>query len=287
MNRSRTSRPEAAALLTSLALAGCQPDEVVDAGTCDGGEPLVAVVQALSFAHATDGVSTGFDLDGRVSDDYDDMGCGIEDYTDPEGTTGIDNGFARLLPALELTEFAAVQGLIYQAIASGELMIIVEITGLDDLEHDDCVTVTLSRADGTPSLGTDGLLESGQTLERNPDVPTTTATGSIEGGRLVAGPVDLALPLQVFDVSLNFAMTEGALRVDFDPDGNGVGVVGGAVEVDYILSVAATNGVDDRLVGLMETLMGDAADLKPNEAGECTYVSTNFDLVTIPAYLFD
>lgn len=287
MNRFRTSRPEAAALIGLLALAGCEAEPEAEPTSCDGGEPLVAVVQALSFSHAADGVSTGFDLDDRVSDSDDAQGCGIEDYVDPEGTSGIDNGFARLLPALELTEFAAVQGLIYQAIASGELMIIVEITGLDDLEHDDCVTVTLSRAGGTPSLGTDGLLESGQTLERDPDVPSTTATGTFEGGRLQAGPIDLALPLQVFDVSLSFAMTDGAVRVDFDPDGNGVGVVGGAVEVDYILSVAATNGVDGRLVGLMETLMGDAADLRPNDAGECEYVSTNFDLVTIPAYLFD
>lgn len=43
------------------------------------------VITQLTFARAVDGVSLGFDLDGRSSSSDDIEGCGKNDFVDPEG----------------------------------------------------------------------------------------------------------------------------------------------------------------------------------------------------------
>ena len=50
------------------------------------------------------GLSLGFDLDHRISDDQDAMGCHQMDFEDVEGNQGIDNGYGTLLPLLEASE---------------------------------------------------------------------------------------------------------------------------------------------------------------------------------------
>lgn len=292
MRRSTTSCCSALLGLLGCGLLGCGPvDEApVDEGpACDSpGETHVFVVSVLLWGRAADGVSDGFDLDGIVSNSNDPRGCKIEDYVSPEGVTGIDNGFARVLPALELTEAVAVEGLIAQSIADGNLLITLELSGVDDLQNDDCVDLTIARATGDVLLGTDGLLLDGQTLVRDPTLPSTTFSDlSIVDGRLVATPLDWSLPLTVFNVSLDFELMDGAVRLDLGPDGGAAGVFGGGVSVDYIVNVAAAENVDAELVGLMSTLLDSYADLEPDADGVCQTVSVNFEVEAIDAFLYE
>lgn len=276
----------------ALLLVGCAPPGADDATpeTCDSsGETLVGAVSTLVWGRADDsGVSRGFDLDGRVSTTNDNLGCGIEDYVSPEGEPGIDNGFTRLLPTLELTEFMAVEGLVAQNIASGNLLITLEISGVDDRESDDCVDVTLGRGTGDVLLGTDGMLESGQTIERDTDLPAVSWSGlAIEDGRIVAQGFDWALPLQVFQVSLDLALTNASMSVELDPEGGFSGVFGGGASTAYIMSVASEENVDDDLVGIMAALLEMYSDLEPDSDGVCQQISTNFEYKAIPAFFFE
>lgn len=288
----RSTRSSCSGILLLL-LAACQPgeeaQETASSPACDSpGETRVGVMSVLVWGRATDGVSRGFDLDGIVSSANDPRGCRIEDYVSPEGVSGIDNGFARVVPALDLTEAVAVEGLIAQSISGGELLISMELTGVDDPMNDDCVGLTIARATGDVLLGTDGLLESGQTFDRDLDLPTTSFENlKIVDGRILATPLNWNLPLTIFNVSLNFPLANGTLQIDLDPEGGMSGVFGGGIPVTYITEVASSENVDADLVSLVASLLDATADLDPDDAGVCQTISVNLEYEAIDAYFFE
>jgi hypothetical protein len=255
-----------------------------DVKTCEAGGAFDhgLVIQTLRFQRAEDGVSDGFDLDGTTE-----AVCGITDYTDPEGASGIDNAFAYLLPALELTEAAAVESLVQFAIDSGELMITLELEGLDDPVDDDCVDLVLGRAAGAPMVGTDGRLLPGQTLDRDPAIEVLR----IEDVAVVDGtfeaPFTITLPVTIFDVDLEFTLLDGRIRGTVAPDGTVTGVFGGGVDVDYLLSIALEENVDPGLHDILAALLGAWSDLAPDATGQCTQVSIHFVYTTTDVFFFD
>lgn len=281
-------------VLLATSLIGCKAPEGSDtaAESCQTGDTQIIVIQTLTWARVDDqNVSPGFDLDGEVTADGDSDGCGVADFTSPEGTPGVDNAFGRLLPTLEATEFSAVEGLIAQSVASGGLLITLELDDLDDptdpSTSDDCAQLTIGRAQGTPLLGTDGKVEAGQTLERDPDGPTASFSDvAVEDGHMEVRGVTMHLPLQVFDVSMDFLLHDGALSLDWNEDGTWSGVFGGAVDADYIESIAGSANVDGALLGIMTALLDVNADLPTVEGESCGAVSINFGFVGVPAYFF-
>jgi hypothetical protein len=265
------------------AVSGCAEGE-----TCRANDPAeVAVIRKLTFARATEGVSDGFDLDGVSTVDGQAEGCGIPDWTAPDGSGGIDNAFARMIPALELTEAAAVEGLIQNAINSGELLLLIAVHGLDDPADDSCVDVEVMRGDGDALVGGDGLLLTGQTL----GIDAERERAFIEGGVAVDGsvearPFEYNLPITIFDFPIQFHVNAGAIRVDLADDQKWTGVFGGGIDRAELISVAQTEGVDSALVGVLDTLLSQNADLSPGPAGVCEQVSINFEFEAVPAYVF-
>ena len=61
----------------------------------------VAVITEMWFARVSDdGVSAGADLDQSEG------GCGVDDFENLQGSSGVDNSFGTMIPILELTEGA-------------------------------------------------------------------------------------------------------------------------------------------------------------------------------------
>lgn len=285
-------RPEGTALVAAALLCGCGAPQDDTAGLlaqCDGDAgSRVGVISELWFSRVNDGVTRGFDLDGEVSDGAGSGGCGVEDYVDPQGVEGIDNVFGSLLPALEVTEFAAVEGLVQDAINSGELLLLLELEDVDDPTDDACVGFELSRGMGAPMVGTDGVLLSGQTVQRDPAGPSSRVDdAAIADGVMVARPMTIELPLQVFDFELLFVLEQGATRVELQEDGSFTGYVGGGLDIDEVLKVASTDGVNDELLTTLEALLGTVADLDPDGDGECQQISVTMEFQAVPAYIFD
>lgn len=264
-------------------LLGCGPD------TCQNGdEPNVGVWKKLAFARADGDVSDGFDLDGAVTTEGAASGCGVPDFTDPSGAPGVDNALARILPALDLTEAVAVEGIIQNAIHSGELLFLWELDGLDDPADDDCVDFTLSRGIGAPTLGTDGTLESGQTFDRDPAVPAVTATGLVmTDGVIVASPLEVSIPIQIFDVEIDLVLYDASLRLVRDESGAWTGTLGGGVDYQVLMDVANDENVDDRIAPILEDLLTRNADLAPDETGVCRQLSATFQYESTPAFFFE
>lgn len=277
-----------------LSMLACQgPDDPGGRGgsserTCDDrGDERMVVLQTLSFVRQEAGVSDGFDLDGAVTADGGASGCGIPDQVAPDGTPGIDNAFAYLLPALELTEAAAVESLIQQAIDDGRLLVTVELAELDDDVDDDCVDLVVGRGAGVPMVGTDGRLLPGQTIERDLTVPTYAVDDAVLADGTFEVPLRISLPITVFDVELDFQLLDGRLRGVLADDGTMSGVFAGGADVAYLLQIAAEENVDPALHDIVAGLLGLWSDLAQDETGACTQVSVTFAFEAVPAFFFE
>jgi hypothetical protein len=256
-------------------------DSMVSFGECDQPEVTqVAVISEMWFARIEDGVTWGADLDGNTT------GCGIDDYVDPEGSGGIDNALGGLVPILELTEGAAIEVYLQNMINSGELLLMIEIEDLDDPMDDTCVDVNLVRALGSPTVGTDKIIESGQTFDRDPNLPSSRTEGmSISSGTLLATPLYVSLPIQYFDDHLTINLQGSTLRVDQGIDGHVSGYLAGGVLTEEITSFVDGRGdidIGDLMISLLET----NADLWPDETGACTGISFVLEYRAKPAFFY-
>ncbi|MCB9683694.1 MAG: hypothetical protein H6735_01475 [Alphaproteobacteria bacterium] len=275
-------------LLTFLACGKGEP-EPLDLSVCDqvGAEDHTVVLDSLVFGRIEEGTSPGFDLDDATSILNGLDGCGVPDLTDPDGAVGIDNGFGGLLPALELTEAAAVEDLIAQTITDGELLITFDLADLDDATGDGCIDVTVGRAAGTPMLGTDGQLLDGQTLDRDPAIdPVRIEHVAVVDGTFEA-PFEITIPVQIFDVDMDFTLKNGRIRGTIAPDGTVSGIFAGGVDVATMLAITEENNVDPALHDVLAALLSIWADLEPDGLGGCEQVSIVFEYSSVKMFWFE
>ena len=274
-----------APIFAGLMLSGCTRN----AASCDEGEERLGVAEELLISRAEEGVSAGFDLDGKTSSEGGGTGCGIADYDGPNGEVGVDNAIARLVPALELTEAIAAEDLILQAINSGELLVLFRLSGLDEDPADDsCVSLDVLRGVGEPIVGSDGYVVSGQTFDIDTDVSEASATNLVmEDNVVVAHGLRLEVPLNIFDASLNAVLEDASVRVAWDEEGNIDGYFGGSLDYWSIVDMAMNSNVDDALAASLPALFGMNADLDPDSNAECTRISFTFTFEGKSAFLFE
>lgn len=232
-----------------------------------------AVVTSLGFGRQDeDGLSLGTDLDGHVSSFRDSEGCFASDLVDPDGTEGIDNNFSQLLPALDAVGGGTIEDLVVGAINDGRLLLMIEVTGIDDYLDDDSVVVTLSRAVGDTFVGNDGYLEEGQTFDRDPDrVPYPSKATQIVNGWVTAGPFQLDMPMQFFQHEILLDLRDAVLRFEVREDGTFSGFIAAGVPVEQITAISEIDGTD-RIGEVIATIVPEFADLRGSD-GECDAIS--------------
>lgn len=277
--------------------------------SCSGDKTNVFVISQLSFSReVSDGVSAGFDLDGATTATGDESGCGLQDYTDPDGTPGIDNQFARVLPVLETTEAQALEPLIQAAVDDGSLLITLEIGHVDEdisasgsssgssaaagsaaaSANDTCVDFALARATGTPSIGTDGRMEWYQTLAREPNSARSEAGQvALEDGRLQAQGLEVTIPVTILGHELLVTVLSGSLRFDVQADGSVAGYLAGGLDQSQLLAIAETDNIDSEVTDLVSSLLDYNVDLAPDDAGTCQQLSITLKFVAIPVFLYE
>ncbi|NCG20504.1 MAG: hypothetical protein GWP91_15965 [Rhodobacterales bacterium] len=274
-------------LFLLLSCQGSPKDDPVNDGVCGTTEARSFVINELFFGRIDEpGVGPGFDLDGLVSEAGDGDGCNKPDLTTASGTPGVDSAFAGLVPILEATEAAAVEGLIHDAIRLGDLLLLFEISGLDSEESDECVQVDVVRASGDPLLGTDGNLLDYQTFARHAEIPPgVVATAYVEDGVLWGSDLDMAFELQVLDEYLDFHLERGQIRLEFAEDGSAFGEFAGVVSVAQIL---AEFDLDDiGVADLIATAVPVAADIYNPDTNTCDWISITFRFEAVPSFIME
>ncbi len=272
------------------ALACTAPEEVaapVDV-PCDAvDDTRVVVVRRMSFARRADGVSRGFDLDGHVSDADDPEGCFQEDLVDPNGVEGIDNVFSSFIPILEASEGAALEGLLQDAIDAGRVLVLFELEDVDDRASDSCVNLEIVGGQGTPRLGTDGVILSGQTFDRDPSVPESRADGlSMVDGTVEAHGLSLTIPIQIFEISFGLELHDVALSVTLDELGGATGYLGGGFAIEQIIEILEPRD-DIDIKDLAIDMLRASADLRPDDAGVCPDLSLVLEFEATSAFLYE
>ncbi len=269
--------------------AACRPKGGGAGADDTGGADAPAetwLVQSLTFAdRAADGTTEGFDLDGTVSAAGDPAGCGHADATAADGTAGIDSAFTGIWAALENTEAGAVEGLVAQSIANGELLLLFTVEGAPAGGGDGPARVVVQRGAGVPLLGTDGRLLDGQTIASDGAAPVVIEGGTVRGGVVEARPFAMDLPLQVLDVAVSFGMVDGALRIVPGPEGRATGHFAGAVPTADILRIVQEEQDLGDIRPLVEGLVAAAADLQPQGDGTCAALSITFAFEAVPAFV--
>lgn len=276
-----------------LALA-CKPEEapeVAEDVPCDGvddpDQSHMVMLQQIYFSRRDEqNRAWGFNLDGLDSNVNDAGGCFKPDQISPDGRTGVDSSFSALVPILEQTEGAAVEGLIQQSINNGALLISLELDDLDDYRDDACVRAKVGRAKGPPMLATDGFIESGQTYERDTAYETAVMDGlAVTDGTVEGGPFAWTLQVQVLDAEVNLSFTDAFFHYEFNPDGTGWGYLGGGLDIAYLIDFMSgiQSDVDDVLVGAVQA----TADLRPGADGECTELSAVLEFETASGFYFE
>jgi hypothetical protein len=279
--------------LASLGIAGCS-DEPIECSVT--GQARGSVITFATFARRVedeDDLVEGVDIDGLDSTNEDGDGCFVNDFVSPDGRKGIDNQFATLIPLIE--DFVGSENLdaiLEGAIANGQLLIVMNVEGVDDPLNDDCVDVSIGAGTGTPFLDAEGTYVEYQTFGFDRDkAPVSKLPNSrIEDGVLLAGPADVVLPVRALDAEFNLNLHGARFRLEIEeePLGGGFslsGYGGGGLEVTELQSIVADLNIGDDVIDAVVPLLQNLADLANNEAKECSQVSAALRFETTPAFV--
>lgn len=260
----------------------------VDENTCgvSTGEPTVAVIRRIDFVGQEGGVTHGLNHDGHVSTSSDAEGCFRGDLRDEDGNEGIDNQFAFIVPALLAAAGDGLTSAIQRAINEGAVLLLLSVDRYDDVD-DECVEVELFRGADRPTIGGLGLIEPGQTFDRdatNPSFEFDVATA--EDGWITAGPVTIGLPMELAQFELFLTIDDATLVFEVAPDGTMYGFIAGALLVDEI--VALLDEIEDEtdLIPTIRQIVIDNADLAPDEEGVCQKLSITLEFEATSAFVF-
>ena len=230
------------------------------------------------------GIAQGFDLDERVSEADDADTCRHGDLVDPEGRAGIDNQLAIIWPLIEPVIGEAVHALLQGAINEGRVLIIMELVGVDDLLNDDDVTLNVYRVTAVPEVGTFGLISPDQTFYYDYDGPLSTVEhAAIVDGEVVAGPVEIQIPLQILDLNYVATVYRGQVRLQIREDGSFEGVIGGGFDVAVWLETLFDTNAEAE-ARLVAPVFEANADMEKVD-GVCTKISVAFKFEGATAFV--
>jgi hypothetical protein len=296
------------------ALVGCGSDGDADPGggvqgvmcpslpaSCpSSGETRYYLLNTLDFGKVdpTDStVAPGFNLDGHVTEAGDTTGCGRQDFVSPEGEPGIDNQIAMLATELE----ALLGGSLQRRVDQGRVLLLLEVSDVDDFHSDACVTLGLmvgALPDGMTEedllRDADGHLAPGQEIPADPTSldatgqPLTRVPACIREGTLHAGPVPVRLKIEVgLDNPIDLQLHQTLLRAGITPETISDGVLGGALNLQELAEAA--EAVEDGIGTTVCSILPFFADLGEeggtclDTASTCASISTTLVFGGVPA----
>lgn len=247
--------------------------------------PAVLIREIHVAGSVSSSVAPGFDLDGRVSNATDREACGKKDFTSPDGTPGVDNQIGAVWASVYDLAGVPVEGLVKSAVNDAKLALVVEFDGLDDPWNDDDVTIRVFRGyNEDPIIGTEGVMEAGQTFEVRPGAPVIEAAHtSIVDGRIHLSVDTYRLDLELLAEAFSVNVVDLQLGLQYQEDGTWAGHLGCGISVAEISDIARTYAESESRI--IVPLLPNIADLRPGDDNKCTYVSAVLELKGVEAYL--
>lgn len=245
----------------------------------------------------------GMNLDGSLDRATPAAGtCAHDQFEGPRtglgaGVRGIDNQMYRVIGCqggirgARGTDGFSLSYQVERMRAEGMRTYLVELLGVDDLVNDDEVTVGIY-------VGADPLIQDARG-EVQPDSTQRIAAdprwhnrikGQIKDGVLTTGTFDFHLVFALMGVPTH-DIKDARLQIEFTPDGNLKGLVGGYVDWKLIYYSMAKSGVQHEVAtsgncpGLYYAFKKNADGYPDPQTGQCTAISTAYAIEATPAFL--
>lgn len=255
-------------------------------GTCSSGSCFFVADQlSLPSADPDTGAVIGANLDDEVTQGGDPGGCGKMDYIHPDGTEGIDNALAQLLPLLDGFIDEPISDQLVAQINDGSLLITIKLEGADGMNDAD-VTGTLY-PDGAIPGGGDPVLDgdtlaAGQTIDI--DSEPITLNGSITNGRFTASLANFPIMLPLEDTPLTINVSQAVFSAQITENGLENGEISGSLSIDELASAIGAANLDEIDEDTARGLLEGVGDLEPNVEGTvCARISLGLGFNAIPA----
>ena len=243
--------------------------------------------------HSVEGdLSWGLNLDGKVSD---------EDFTHPEGTAGIDNQIYRAVGCIigfrgpDGVEYIFQDKAIFDSIYN---RLMIEITGIDDLENDTRVTVNLYRGSDrllTDATGSTAVAGGTQRIDRRwGQSLVRQMQGRIVDSVLTTEPIeDLIIPWQNLGVPSIQLIRDARFQLDLSTT-SAHGLLAGFADVDTWYYQLIRNDSTHHLsngqisgISLYKALRLFADAYPDPESGDNTAISTALDVKMTQVFIVE
>ncbi|MDG2305637.1 MAG: hypothetical protein P8R42_13530 [Candidatus Binatia bacterium] len=244
-----------------------------------------------------DGSGLGFDLDGHSSSANAPAAgeCAHDDFSGPGGESGYDFNLWRVLGCIRGHQPGEIADTIVDnSVRDGSSTILIEVSGVDDVENDESVTVRVFASTDAPATAADGSLLPFGTLSTHADARYhgTVASGAIVDGVVTAGPTDFRWRLNIQIVETDLSLKDAYVRLEIGDDGTASGQFVGYTGIDEMYEIfgkqagqAGAAALGYTCTGLWSALQHNAdGDYNP-ATGTCSSVSAAYRFEAVPAFV--
>ncbi len=239
----------------------------------------------------------GFNLDGKIDGGATPKSCPHQDFTGVDGTPGVDNQMYRLLGCTYGWRRNGVLDTFgnEERRNSGRGVVLIEISGIVDLQNSPDVQVAFYRAADPFQIDAAGriLPYASYRVDANNGKARYGAVtrGRIEKGVLTTQAIDAKLPFYGNSAYAEIGLRDMHVQLNLTPtaDGKVNGLVGGYYDFDkwweYMLKIEFLIATGDWSCPALYTAAKQLADGYPDpKTGECTAISSAFRIDALPAF---
>jgi hypothetical protein len=247
----------------------------------------------------------GLDLDGNDGKGDSSL-CEHASFEGPNGEKGIDNQSYRAMGCVKgwrAPDGSAGDLITYfqNQLKTGEFTIVIQLHGVDSLVNDNDVQVVLSSSEEGPIIDAQQNFVAGASYNTHSNPRwRNVLRGRIVNGVLTTASREIVIKQPIYDgergprmVRFEWVFTKGRLQMSFRPDGSLSGVLGGYLPLFSLFQRGASSGrgstdtVNYDCASSYNTLKKLADGGRDPKTGQCTTISTSYDVSAIPAYVSD
>ena len=241
-------------------------------------------------------VSYGMNLDGTADGAATDTTCAHEKFTAPDGVSGIDNQAYRVLGcSSNFRGFPGEEGymesLRNSAFKDGGTTILIEISGVSDPKNSDDVTVGVYTGTSPMMVDANGHMLPYASLTVTDDKTLQSKLhGRIENGVLTTQSGDITLQYALGGTLTKFHLTSARLRLTLGADGTAKGMLAAymrGMDIDFsaVSKQALSEMIGEDCPSFTQAVHRYADGVKDPKTGQCTALSTAFNIDAIPAFV--
>jgi hypothetical protein len=241
-------------------------------------------------------VSYGLDLDGTRDGAATDTTCAHEKFTSPDGGL-VDNQTYRVIGCLSNYrghpgETGYLESLRNSGLKDGGTTILIEVMGVKDPSNDGDVQVGIYNGNSPMAVDPSGstMLPYASLTMTGDHRYQAVAHGKIVDGLLTTEPVDIRLHYDFGGYQREYNIKGGRLRLQLLPNGNAKGLLAGYLDMADVDMTHGTKQESAEMVkydcpSLNQAIRRYADGYKDPKTGQCTALSTAFEIEAIPAFV--